>query len=111
MARCDVAVAEHGLSVRSVRALPSEWLYDSLNCGHSIQALLHAAYQNLMRLYHHIDVSQRTILSEERDGESVVKAGRHLIAHSLLAANAAGLDPLAGEAPLIFSAEIGRAHV
>jgi aldehyde:ferredoxin oxidoreductase len=57
-----------------------------------------------MRLYHHIDLSQRHISTKELEGEAVVKAGRHLIAHSLLEADAAGLDPLAPEAPLIFSA-------
>ncbi len=61
-------------------------------------------HQSRMRLYHHIDLSRRHISTEQFEGEAVVRAGRHLIAHSLLEANAAGLDPLAPDAPLIFSA-------
>ena len=57
-----------------------------------------------MRLYHKIDLSTRHITSEQRDGEAVVQAGRHLIANTLLDLGVASLDPLSPDAPLIFSA-------
>ena len=57
-----------------------------------------------MRHYHHIDLASRTVRTEELHGEDIVRAGRHLIARTLLERGAATVDPLTGENPLIFSA-------
>ncbi len=57
-----------------------------------------------MRLHHSIDLSTRAVSSEQKSGDDVVKAGRHLIAHTLLEAGVAQQDPLLPDAPLIFSA-------
>jgi aldehyde:ferredoxin oxidoreductase len=57
-----------------------------------------------MRTYMHIDLSDRSVKTEELDGEDVVRAGRYLIAKTLLDRNAANVDPMGPENPLIFSA-------
>ena len=57
-----------------------------------------------MRKYLHIDLDDRSIETEELHGEAIIRAGRHLIARTLLAKDAAGVDPLSPENPLIFSA-------
>ncbi len=57
-----------------------------------------------MRTYMHIDLSDRSAKTEELDGEDVVRAGRYLIAKTLLDRNAANVDPMGPENPLIFSA-------
>ena len=57
-----------------------------------------------MRRYLHIDLDDRSIRTEELNGEAVVRAGRHLIAKTLLKLGAAKIDPLSPENPLIFSA-------
>lgn len=57
-----------------------------------------------MRHYHHIDLDTRAVRSNALEGEALVRAGRHLIAHSLLEDGGATRDPLAPESPLIFSA-------
>ena len=57
-----------------------------------------------MRKYHHINLGDRSIETEELHGESVIRAGRHHIAKTLLERGAATLDPLSPENPLIFSA-------
>ena len=57
-----------------------------------------------MKTYLDIDLSRRTIAATELDGEDLVKAGRHLIARTLLAAGAATVDALSPANPLIFSA-------
>ncbi|MEK9645299.1 MAG: aldehyde ferredoxin oxidoreductase C-terminal domain-containing protein [Alphaproteobacteria bacterium] len=57
-----------------------------------------------MRKYMHIDLSERSVETEELDGEDVVRAGRYLIAKTLLDQNAANVDPMGPENPLIFSA-------
>ena len=57
-----------------------------------------------MRHYHHIDLATREIRTDVLEGEEIVRAGRHRIARTLLEAGAAGVDPLSGENPLIFSA-------
>ena len=36
-----------------------------------------------MRNYHHIDLSNQQIRTEELEGEAIVKAGRYLIAKTL----------------------------
>ena len=57
-----------------------------------------------MRKYLHINLGDRSIKTEEMDGEALVKAGRYFIVKTLLEAGAATMDPLSPEAPLIFSA-------
>ena len=57
-----------------------------------------------MRKYHHINLGDRSVETEELHGESVIRAGRHHIAKTLLARGVATLDPLSPENPLIFSA-------
>lgn len=57
-----------------------------------------------MRLHHTIDLSLRDIATQQKVGEDIVMAGRHLIAHQLLEKGVATMDALAPEAPLIFSA-------
>ncbi len=57
-----------------------------------------------MRKYLHIDLNQRSLRTEEFNGEQIVRAGRHFIAKTLLELGAAKVDPLSPENPLIFSA-------
>ena len=57
-----------------------------------------------MRRYLHINLDDRSIKTDELDGEEVIRAGRHLIAKTLLKLGAATVDPLSPENPLIFSA-------
>ncbi|MFK7995057.1 MAG: aldehyde ferredoxin oxidoreductase C-terminal domain-containing protein [Granulosicoccus sp.] len=57
-----------------------------------------------MRHYHHIDLSTRQIKTEELEGESIVRAGRYLIAKTLTDRKLAAVDPLSPQNPLIFSA-------
>ena len=57
-----------------------------------------------MRTYHHINLDDRSIKSEELDGEDVIRVGRHFIAKTLLENGVATVDPLGPENQLIFSA-------
>src|SRR5262245_47403835 len=57
-----------------------------------------------MRVYYDIRLDDRTITMRELKGESVVRAGRYLIAKTLLDAGAATVDPMSPSNPLIFSA-------
>ncbi len=57
-----------------------------------------------MRTYYDIQLNGRTIAKRELRGEAIVKAGRYLIAKTLLEAGAATVDPLSPRNPLIFSA-------
>jgi aldehyde:ferredoxin oxidoreductase len=57
-----------------------------------------------MRKYFHINLDDRSVRTEERDGEAVIRAGRHMIAKTLLERGVAKVDPLSPENPLIFSA-------
>src|SRR5262245_63155423 len=57
-----------------------------------------------MRRYLDIDLNTRAISSREMHGEEIVKAGRYLIAKTLLELGAATVDPLSPANPLIFSA-------
>jgi len=57
-----------------------------------------------MRHYHQIDLATKTVTSEELHGEAIVRAGRYLIAKTLLENNIATVDPLSDKNPLIFSA-------
>ena len=57
-----------------------------------------------MRNYLHIDLENRTVQAVEQKGEALVRAGRYLIARTLVEENIAGVDPLSPDNPLIFSA-------
>src|SRR5690348_14328541 len=57
-----------------------------------------------MRTYYDIRLSDRSVTRRELEGEAVVKAGRYLIAKTLLDLGAATVDPLSPANPLIFSA-------
>ncbi len=57
-----------------------------------------------MRTYYDIQLNTRTIARRELQGEAIVKAGRYLIAKTLLEMGVATVDPLTPANPLIFSA-------
>jgi aldehyde:ferredoxin oxidoreductase len=57
-----------------------------------------------MRKYHHINLDDRSVTTDELDGEDVIRAGRYLIAKTLLDRGVAKVDPLSPDNPLIFSA-------
>src|SRR5438876_10145891 len=57
-----------------------------------------------MRTYYDIRLDDRTMEKRELEGEAIVKAGRYLIAQTLLERGAATVDPLSPQNPLIFSA-------
>src|SRR2546426_6160381 len=57
-----------------------------------------------MRTYYDIDLTGRSITRRELQGEEIVRAGRYLIAKTLLELGAATVDPLGPQNPLIFSA-------
>jgi aldehyde:ferredoxin oxidoreductase len=57
-----------------------------------------------MRIYYDIDLDTRKIDRRELHGEAIVRAGRYLIARTLLERGAATVDPLSDANPLIFSA-------
>ncbi|OGA13353.1 MAG: aldehyde ferredoxin oxidoreductase [Betaproteobacteria bacterium RIFCSPLOWO2_12_FULL_63_13] len=57
-----------------------------------------------MRKFLHINLRDHSIRTEELHGEAIIRAGRHLIAKTLLARGVAKIDPLSPENPLIFSA-------
>jgi len=57
-----------------------------------------------MRKYLHINLTDRSIKTDELHGEDVIRAGRYFIAKTLLELNAAKVDPLSPDNPLIFSA-------
>jgi len=57
-----------------------------------------------MRKYLNIHLQERAVESVELTGESIVRAGRYLIAKTLLEKGAATVDPLSKDNPLIFSA-------
>ena len=57
-----------------------------------------------MRIYYDIDLADHSITHRELHGEEIVKAGRYLIAKTLLEQCAATVDPLSPANPLIFSA-------
>src|SRR5947208_1463274 len=58
----------------------------------------------LMRRYYVVRLNDRTITKRELTGEAIVKAGRYLIAKTLLELDVATVDPLSPLNPLIFSA-------
>jgi aldehyde:ferredoxin oxidoreductase len=57
-----------------------------------------------MRAYYDIQLNDRTLAKRELHGEAIVKAGRYLIAKTLLELGAATVDPLSPQNPLVFSA-------
>lgn len=57
-----------------------------------------------MRKYLNINLKTKSIETKELNGEEVVRAGRYLIAKTLVEMNVAKVDPLSPENPLIFSA-------
>lgn len=57
-----------------------------------------------MRRYLHIDLKNRAVSHVEVTGDDLARAGRHLIAKTLLEAGVATVDPLGPDNPLIFSA-------
>src|SRR5438132_11190001 len=57
-----------------------------------------------MRTYYDIKLDDRTIGKRELEGEAIVKAGRYLIAKTLVEMGAATVEPLSPQNPLIFSA-------
>ena len=57
-----------------------------------------------MRKYYDINLQDQSITTHEWEGEQLIKAGRYLIAKTLLEQNAATVDPLSPANPLIFSA-------
>jgi len=57
-----------------------------------------------MRHYLQINLRDQTVHSEPLTGDAIVKAGRYLIAKTLVESGVATADPLGSENPLIFSA-------
>src|SRR5881409_4525894 len=57
-----------------------------------------------MRHYYDIKLGDQSIDKRNLEGESIVRAGRYLIAKTLLELGAATVDPLSPANPLIFSA-------
>jgi aldehyde:ferredoxin oxidoreductase len=57
-----------------------------------------------MRKYYDIDLNAHTVSPRELHGEAIVKAGRYLIAKTLVEMQVARVDPLSSGNPLIFSA-------
>ena len=57
-----------------------------------------------MRHYYDIKLNDHSIAKRDLEGEAIVRAGRYLIAKTLLELGAATVDPLSPANPLIFSA-------
>ncbi|BAE50292.1 aldehyde ferredoxin oxidoreductase C-terminal domain-containing protein [Paramagnetospirillum magneticum] len=57
-----------------------------------------------MRTHLHVDLTSRTITKAEIRGDDLARAGRYLIARTLLESGVARVDPLGPDNPLIFSA-------
>ena len=57
-----------------------------------------------MRKYLHINLNDKAVREEHLEGEQIARAGRYLIARTLVENNIATVDPLSPENPLIFSA-------
>ena len=57
-----------------------------------------------MRKYLHIDLSRQAVREEQLSGDQIARAGRYLIAKTLVEMGVAKVDPLGPENPLIFSA-------
>lgn len=57
-----------------------------------------------MRTYYDIHLDNRSTVAAQLQGEEIVRAGRYLIAKTLLELGAATIDPLSQANPLVFSA-------
>ena len=57
-----------------------------------------------MRKYLNIELADRRVETKELHGEDISRAGRYLIAKTLLAEGVATVEPLSGDNPLMFSA-------
>jgi len=57
-----------------------------------------------MRTFYHIDLGDCSVKKQTLEGEDIVRAGRYLIAKTLVEKNVATVDPLSKDNPLIFSA-------
>ena len=57
-----------------------------------------------MRTYFDIHLNDQAVIAHELRGEEIVKAGRYLIAKTLVELGIAKVDPLSPQNPLIFSA-------
>jgi len=57
-----------------------------------------------MRKYLHLDLNSLTVESEDMEGQALARAGRYLIAKTLLEGGVAEVNPLSADNPLIFSA-------
>ena len=57
-----------------------------------------------MRKYLHINLGDRSVETEELQGEASIRVGRHFIVKTLLERGVATVDPLSPDNPLIFSA-------
>lgn len=57
-----------------------------------------------MRKYLDINLADRSLATRELHGEDIVKAGRYLIAKTLLEMGTASVDPMSLDNPLVFSA-------
>jgi aldehyde:ferredoxin oxidoreductase len=57
-----------------------------------------------MRNYLHINLGDRSVETEELQGEAAIRLGRYHIVKTLLERGAATVDPLSPDNPLIFSA-------
>ena len=56
-----------------------------------------------MRLFHNVTLDTQQVMTRELHGEEIIKSGRHFIARTLLERDAASVDPLGPENPLIIS--------
>ena len=57
-----------------------------------------------MRKFLNINLADKSINIQKLEGENIIKAGRYLIAKTLVEKNIAAVDPLGTDNPLIFSA-------
>jgi len=57
-----------------------------------------------MRQYLHIDLNAHAVRKEQQSGAALARAGRYLIAKTLVDSGVARVDPLSPENPLVFSA-------
>ena len=60
--------------------------------------------KTMMRHYLHINLNDSSVGREELHGADLARAGRYLIAKTLVDSGIAGIDPLSPANPLIFSA-------
>src|SRR5262245_15143175 len=72
--------------------------------GRFARPLTRADEERAMRKYHEIRLDDQTITTRELHGEDIVRAGRYLIAKTLLDRGVATVDPLSPQNPLVFSA-------